>query len=142
MRRVHFLLTLLGVLAGLMAMHALGPHDRDHSDGHAHRLVAAALPGEATDEHSGPHHADDADRAAVSTQPAASVDSSPDGDGGASAGECLALLGSLLWLLISAVLAARLRRPILILRRVREQLLLLRRPPDPPCLTRLSILRC
>jgi hypothetical protein len=141
MRPVHFLLTLLGVLAGLMAMHGLGPHDRDHSDGHALRLFAAALPDEATDEHSGPHHADDADRAAVSTQTAASVDS-PDGDGGASAGECLALLGLLLWLLISAVLAARPRRPMLILRRVRERLQLRGRPPDPPCLTRLSILRC
>jgi len=64
------------------------------------------------------------------------------GDGGPGLAECLAMLSLLFAVSIGAALAARRARPLVILRRVRTKLVLSGRPPDPPCLHRLSILRC
>ncbi len=120
-------------------MHGLGPHGEDHSAGHQPAGVALVTA-------EGRHASYDPDATEIemasATGQRASNDSAPSEDGGPGLGECLALLGLLFALVIGAVLVARQRRPLFIPRRVREPLVLLGRPPDPPCLHRLSILRC
>lgn len=136
-RALHFPLLLLGVLAGLLAMHGLGPHDDDHSDGHTPTVLALVATAE--------EHVDKDHHGQTAVEPAgleSQAGEQPDDEGGSGPGECLALLGLLLALAIGAVLAARSRKPIFILRGVRTQLVLRGRPPDPPCLHRLSIMRC
>lgn len=127
------------MLAGLFAMYGLGPHGEDHSAGHLPGGLALV----AADDG---HALHDREATETDTAPApdqrASNDSVPKEDGGPGLSECLALLGLLFALVISAVLAARRRRPLFNRRRVREPLVPLGRPPDPPCLHRLSILRC
>lgn len=113
-------------------MHGLGPHDGDHSAGHVPTVLALVTE---TDGHVGHERHG---RTAADPDPGEQHDD----EGGSGLGECLALLGMLVALAIGAVLAARPHRPILILRRVRTRLGLGGRPPDPPCLHRLSILRC
>jgi hypothetical protein len=139
LRSLHFRMLLLAVLAGLFAMHGLGPHGEDHSAGHVPGLVAAALPGHGDALHGNEHAAHELPSTAGH---AATVDSAPTDEGGPGLGECLALLGLLLWLVIAVVLAARPRRPMVVLPRTQQRLLLLGRLPDRPCLHRLSILRC
>lgn len=138
-RSLNFPLLLMALLAGLFAMYGLGPHDEDHSDGHAPSLVALV----SADDYPGQHHQEATTTdASLALDSGVSRESAPPGDGGPGLGECLALLGLLFALAISAVLAARRTRPLFILRRFREALVLRGRPPDPPCLHRLSILRC
>ncbi len=137
-RALHYPILLLAVLAGMVGMHGLGPHDEDHSEGHVPTVIALVA---SDDEHDAHAQADTETDSAPSTEHGTSKHKEPSG-GGPGLGECLALLGLLFALVIGAVLAARPGRPLVVLRRVRVQLLLLGRPPDPPCLHRLSILRC
>ncbi|MFC5730932.1 MULTISPECIES: hypothetical protein [Nocardioides] len=128
------------MLAGLLAMHGLGPHSEDHTAGHLPRLVALVA---AEDNHAAhDQEAAEAETASPVLGQGASNDSVPSDEGGPGLGECLALLGLLFALAISAVIGERRRSSLFVPRRVREPLVLLGRPPDAPCLHRLSILRC
>lgn len=133
-RATRFPLLLLALLAGLFAMHGLGPHDQDHSTGHVPTAIAVVTPDTDHDVH-------DASGPEPSTGQADRTHEDPTDQGG-GLGECLALLGLLFALVMAVLVSARTTRPMVVLRRVRARLLLLGRPPDPPCLHRLSIMRC
>lgn len=136
-RRSPFLL--LAVLAGLFAMHGLGPHSEDHPSGHTPSVVALVAGDVA--------HAQHEASIPETGRPIDHADSSKDAEASPEAedsmlGECLALLGFALALVVLALIAARRTRPVAVERRRRERVVLFGRPPDPPCLHRLSILRC
>ena len=134
-RRALLLVTLFAVIFALFAMHSLSSHERTHSD------HAAALPLVANDPGLKHDHTGSMQQPGP-TQPDGPQGPSPDHDGGA--GElCLALL-----CLMTALVALVMRRGpsgrILYVapRWLGPRLLALGRSPDPPCLHRLSILRC
>ncbi len=138
MRSLHSPVLLVAVLAGLFALYGLKLHHEDHTAGHLPSIVALVA---ADDAHAQGH---DGTETGQTTGPphTTSSDSAPNDDGGPGLGECLALLGLLAWTAFCAGLAARPTRPLANLRTVPAQHPLLRRPPDPPCLHRLSTLRC
>lgn len=127
------LATLFAALLGVIAMHGLAGHGVAHSSGVHSTLpaVADAPFGSEGHEH-GPSHE------RVPDAPA-----SPDDHHDVSAEACLAILCLLIALLLLAVRRGRLARAMVVFgRRPRSQLVLRGRPADPPCLHRLSILRC
>lgn len=132
-------LLLLAVLAGLFAMHGLGPHSEDHSAGHAPTVVTLVAGDAAHAQHdaSTPGAGRRLDHAASAKDAQASHEMD-----GSVLGECLALLGFVLALVVFALNAARRTRPVAVERRLRARVALFSRPPDPPCLHSLSILRC
>jgi hypothetical protein len=137
-------LVAVAVLVGVLAMHGLMPHSAAHADGGLSAVVDVAS---ASGDHS---HADHQHDAAHSPAPMADHGSSSSGGHTPGEGEhghvaelCLAFLTMLLALLLAvAVWSARPTRAMVIYRRVRLRIIDLSRPAEPPCLTRLSILRC
>lgn len=125
-------------------MHGLGSHDDHHSESHVPWAVAVTFADADSAAAAGHSHADDTNDVAksVGTAVTAPVDSAPASDDGSESGEALAILVPAFGLLLALTLTARGRRPIAVRSHVREQLLLLGRRLDPPCLYRLSILRC
>lgn len=134
-RSALLLATLFAVIFAVLAMHALTSHERTHSD------HAAALPLVADDPGGAPAHTSP-------LQPTESSDhdgpagSSPEHEGGA--GElCLALLCLTATLIVLALRRGVSRRVLYVVPRwLAPGLPAASRSPDPPCLHRLSILRC
>lgn len=118
------------VLLGVLAMSWLAPHRAAHAEGVAAKPHAAtAAHQHAGEAHSAHSHADDLDDHARDDHSHATD----------------LLLGFFLAAVAAALLAVwamRPQRPMVVLRRVRQRLFLMARPPDPPCLIRLSIQRC
>jgi len=149
--RAPLLVTLFGVLFGVLAMHGLAVHSAAHGS-----EATAALPSEAVvahnagqtpDTHAADGHAPDAHAAhghvgdtavAVSELMAGHGDPGHDHTGEA----CLALLTLLVALMLSALQRGRPVRPLTVLPRAGSLLLPRGRPRDAPCLHALSILRC
>lgn len=134
MRRlgVHPWSTLAAALFAVLAMHGLSSHELAHgASATAAVPVAAAAAGHVDLEH----------RHGVNA-PGEQGEDGPSPDRDVEGGVCLALL-----CLLAGLLALRLRRglrpcPPWVLRRVNLGLLSAGRPADPPCLHRLSIMRC
>ena len=125
------LVTLFAVLFAVFAMHGLASHDRAHGGD-----AVTALPVVAGDGFADPRHG----HGTTAPDNPDAGEQSPDHDLGG--GVCLALLG-----LFAALLALVLRkvldpRSLFALRRVAVGLLPPGRAADPPCLHRLSIMRC
>ena len=117
-------------LLGMLAMAWLGPQRLAHAEG------AGVAPHTATGTHQqagvghGPHeHAQD-------------LDEHDEQDHSHALDLLLGLLMALFVAVLTSLWSRVPRRPMVILRRVRWQMLNSGRPPDPPCLTRLSIQRC
>lgn len=118
------------VLVGLLAMTWFGVQRMAHAEsaGTAHHTATSA------------HHASGHDHGAAAH--AQNLDDHDDHD---HSHVVELLLGFFMALLAAALLALWSqvpRRPMVIFRRARTRLLVHSRQPDPPCLTRLSILRC
>lgn len=134
---VLLLATLFAVLMGVIAMHGLAGHGVVHSSG-----VHSTLPGVAEAPADGPAGSQGHVHG-TSHEGSPDAPASPDGHHGVSGEACLAILCLLIALLLLAVRRGRLARTMVVLgRRPRSRVVLRGRPADPPCLHRLSILRC
>lgn len=118
------------VLLGVLAMTWFAPQRAAHAEG------AGAAPHSATDVHQTVHQAHGGE------VHAAHLDEHSEKDHSHALDVLLGFFLGLLSVVLLSLWARVPRRPIVILRRVRERLLLTGRPPDPPSLTRLSIQRC
>lgn len=137
-------LVAVAVLGGVLAMHGLMPHSAAHADGGL-SAIANVASSSGADSHADHQHD-------VTHSPAPVADHGSSSSGGHTPDEeehghgaelCLAFLTMLLAALLAlSVWSARPTRAMVIYRRVRLRILDLSRPAEPPCLTRLSILRC
>lgn len=128
------LATLFTLILAVFAMHAMANHH------HAHATAEAALPlgvADAGAAHVGGHSSHG--QPAPDGVPAPHEE--PDQDG-SLAGACFALLCLMAASVLVALLRGRPQRPLFVLQRMRTRLPVLGRPLEPPCLYRLSILRC
>jgi hypothetical protein len=134
-RGALLLATLLAVIFAVFAMHSLSSHERSHID------HAAALPLVADDPGPGRDHSGSMQQPGP-TEPDGPEGPTPDHDGGA--GElCLALLCLMAALIVLALLRGVSRRILYVVPHwLGPRLVAFGRSPDPPCLHRLSILRC
>lgn len=139
-------LLLLAVLVGLFAMHGLGSHDDHHSDSHLPWAVAVTLEDTASPAvesgHSHAVHGIDLDEVGSGAATLAPIDSKPASEDGSEPGEGLTILAPALGLLFGLAFAFAGRRPIAVFSRMRRPNVLIGRLLEPPCLYRLSILRC
>lgn len=127
------LATLFAVLLGVIAMHGLAGHGVAHSSG-----VHSTLPGVADAPAGSQGHEHGTSHEGGPDAPAP-----PDDQHAVSGEACLAILCLLIALLLLAVRQGRLARTMAVLGRwPRPHVVLRGRPADPPCLHRLSILRC
>lgn len=132
-RGALLLATLFGVVFAVFALHGLTSHEQAHSEHAATVLVMDT----AAHDHAGTGHGFESE-APGPDSPAPS----PDHDGGAG-DLCLALL-----CLLAALIALALRRGVprrvlrVVLLRAEPQTFSSGRTADPPCLHRLSVLRC
>jgi hypothetical protein len=131
-RSALVLATLFAVIFGVFAMHSLTSHERGHA-GHA----ALPLAAEAADRG---HHTEPAGTKAPQS---ADSESPADDDNGSVTELCMALL-CLMAALIALALSRGISRGILYIapRWIGPRIAVLSRSADPPCLHRLSILRC
>lgn len=134
------LATLFAVLFGFFAMHGVAAHGVAHPAG-SHSAIpgVSEVVGELS-ETAG--HERGRGAAAGAAEADGEAPTHPDGHGGVGGEACVALLVLLVALLILAARRGRTIRPIFILRRMRSRLILYARPAEPPCLHRLSIMRC
>lgn len=134
---------LLPVLFAIFAMHGLASHGLAHGGRAATALpVVSAGDGQSGPRHvhgtTAPHnlHGTTAPHKERGSEPA------PDQDHDLDGGVCLALLSLLAGVLAYALRAGLHARPTLLLRSGIVRLLPRGRPARPPCLHRLSIMRC
>jgi hypothetical protein len=137
-------LVAVAVFVGILAMHGLIPHSAAHSDGGLSAIAKVASASGVDNRAGHQHEASDSPVPLADHGSSSSGGHTPGEEGHGHAAElCLAFLTMLLALLLAvAVWSARPTRPMVIYRRIRLRLLDLGRPAEPPCLTRLSILRC
>lgn len=131
------LATLFAVILGVFAMHALTSHERAHA-GHSAIPLAADV---ADVEHDGTH----AETQLPQTDGSATDDpGSPSHDDGSGIAElCMALLCLMAALIALALSRGQSRRILYVVPRwIGPRIAALARSADPPCLHRLSILRC
>lgn len=132
-RGVPLLATLFGVIFAVFVLHGLTSHEQAHSE-HAATVLAMDT---AAHNHAGAGHGFDSE-----TPEPESPAPSPDHDGG-SGGLCLALLCLLATLIVLALRRGIPRRVLcVVLRWAESRTFSSARAADPPCLHRLSILRC
>lgn len=125
---------LLPVLFAIFAMHGLASHGLAHGG-----RAATALPVvSAGDGQSGPRHV----HGTTAPHEEPGGEPAPDQDHDLDGGVCLALLSLLAGVLAYALRAGLHARPTLLLRSGTVRLLPRGRPARPPCLHRLSIMRC
>ncbi|WP_067430939.1 DUF6153 family protein [Nocardioides jensenii] len=133
-RSALVLATLFAVVFGVFAMHSLTSHERGHA-GHA----ALPLAAEAADRE---HHTEPAGSKAPES---ADSESPADDDNSGVAELCMALLclmAALIALALSRGISRRILYVVVIPRWIGSRIAVLSRSADPPCLHRLSILRC
>lgn len=134
------LATLFAVLFGFFAMHGVAAHGVGHGDG-SHSTIPGVT--EAVGYHAVTEgHQDGITQAAAGETGADHEPTSPEGHDGLGGEACVAMLILLIALIITAVRCGRTVRPMSILRRMRSRLILYARTSEPPCLHRLSIMRC
>ncbi|WP_328529110.1 hypothetical protein OG984_26700 [Nocardioides sp. NBC_00368] len=130
-RGALLLATLFGVVFAVFTLHGLTSHEQAHSE-HAAAVLAMDT---AAHDHVGTGHGLDSE---TPESPAPS----PDHDGGAG-DLCLALLCLLAALIVLALRRGSPRRVLcVVLRWAESRTFSSGRTADPPCLHRLSILRC
>ena len=135
---VHPLVTLFAVIFAVFAMHRLASHELAHGGSAAKAMpVVVAGEGNADPDHH-PHGTTAADKKGDG-EPSPSTAQDDDLDGGVCLASLLCLFAGLLALVLRSGLPAR---PLLVLRGVTVGLPPAGRPADPPCLHRLSIMRC
>lgn len=134
-RGALLLATLFAVIFAVFAMHSLSSHERSHRDHAAALPLVADAPGLEHD------HAGSMQQPGP-TEPDGPEEPSPDHEGGV--GElCLALLSLMAALIVFALLRGLSQRVLYVVHRwLGPRLVACGRYPDPPCLHRLSILRC
>jgi hypothetical protein len=127
------------LLLGLFAMHGAGSHS---SAAHASAPTADVLG--STASHAGHAGHDGHDSLVESGDPVGDSEDEGGSPGHRAAELCLAILCALLSALAAFGALTRPRRPLFKVRRspVSAPFPSWLRPPDPPCLIRLSILRC
>lgn len=131
---VHPLVTLFAVLFAVFAMHGLASRGLAHG-GSAATAMPVVVSG---DGHADLDHVD----GTAALDKRGDGGPSPDQDHDLDGGVCLALLCLFAGLLALMLRKGRRVRPRFVLRRVTAGLLPRGRPADPPCLHRLSIMRC
>lgn len=131
------LATLFAVLLGFFAMHGLAAHGVGHGNG-SHSTIPGVA--ELVDEHEAAEgHEHGTTRSTAGVRAAGHAPTSPDGHAGEA---CLVILGLLIAVIVLAVRGGRTARPMFSPRRMRSRLLVCVRLLEPPCLYRLSIMRC
>jgi len=124
------------LLIGVFVMHGAGSHG---TNAHTSAPVGDVLT--LTADHGGQAGHEGAAHDAASPQDSGDDERESPGHRGAEL--CLAILCALLATLAALVVLTRARRPLFIRRRAATaHVPPWLRPPDPPCLIRLSILRC
>lgn len=127
------LVTLFAVLFAVFAMHGITGHERPHGCTVGTASPVVGLGGLADHGHPG---------SAAAPVDDSHGEPSPHQDHGLESGVCLTLLSLLAGLLTLLLRRGCQARPLCVLRRVGVGLLPRSRPADPPCLHRLSIMRC
>lgn len=128
------------LLVGLFVMHGAGSHGMT---AHASAPTGDVL--EMTVGHGGPGHGGGPGHEGTghSGDPAQASEDDRESPGHTTAELCLAILGALISAFAAFVALTRPSRPLFLRRRPPTALVLPRlRPPDPPSLIHLSILRC